>query len=114
MPTQAHIDRLVAARLQADIMGTETLIVARTDAEAATLLENNVDPRDHPFLLGATNASVKGLNQLLAEAQKSGATKERQVEIMAGWNDKAQLKTFGEVVEEALVQYAFLRRRNFL
>jgi len=35
---QEHIDRLVAARLQADILGVETVIVARTDAEAATLL----------------------------------------------------------------------------
>lgn len=32
----------------------QTIIVARTDAEAASLLDNNVDPRDHPFILGAT------------------------------------------------------------
>lgn len=33
---------------------SQTIIVARTDAEAASLLDNNVDPRDHPFILGAT------------------------------------------------------------
>lgn len=38
MNIQEHIDRLVAARLQADIMGAETIIVARTDGEAANLL----------------------------------------------------------------------------
>ena len=47
VPAQEHIDRLVAARLQADILGTETLIVARTDAEA-TYLTNNIDRRDTP------------------------------------------------------------------
>lgn len=38
MSIQEHIDRLVASRLQADILGVETIIVGRTDAEAATLL----------------------------------------------------------------------------
>jgi isocitrate lyase len=51
---QEHIDRLVAARLQADTMGVPLVIVARTDAEAATLLDNNIDPRDHPFIMGET------------------------------------------------------------
>ena len=45
VPAQEHIDRLVAARLQADILGTETLIVARTDAEAANLTE--ADPPNY-------------------------------------------------------------------
>ena len=44
-----HVDRLIAFRLQFDIMGTETVLVARTDAEAAKLINNNVDPRDHPL-----------------------------------------------------------------
>lgn len=50
-----HVDRLVAARFQMDIMGTETVLIARTDAESATLLDNNIDPRDHPFILGTNN-----------------------------------------------------------
>ena len=51
---QEHCDRLIAARLQADTMGVPLIIVARTDAEAATLLDNNIDPRDHPFIVGET------------------------------------------------------------
>ena len=47
--TQEHIDRLVAARMAADILGSNLVIVARTDAEAATLLDSNIDWRDHPF-----------------------------------------------------------------
>jgi len=51
--TQEHCERLVAARLQSDIMQVNLLVVARTDSEAAKYLDNNADPRDHPFILGA-------------------------------------------------------------
>ena len=53
-----QIKRLNAARFQLDIMQVPGIIVARTDAEAATLLENNNDPRDHAFILGATNLDL--------------------------------------------------------
>ena len=49
-----QIKRLNAARFQLDIMGVPGIIVARTDAEAANLLDNSGDERDHPFILGAT------------------------------------------------------------
>ncbi len=51
IPTSAHIRNLVAARLAADVMGVPTLIVARTDAEAAKLLTSDIDERDRPFVL---------------------------------------------------------------
>jgi isocitrate lyase len=47
-----HINRLIATRLQADIMQCELVIVARTDSEAARFLDSNIDPRDHPFIIG--------------------------------------------------------------
>jgi isocitrate lyase len=53
-----QIKRLNAARLQLDIMGVAGIIVARTDAEAATYIDSRADERDHPFILGATNANV--------------------------------------------------------
>ncbi|GAA3601171.1 isocitrate lyase ICL2 [Marihabitans asiaticum] len=53
-----QIKRLNAARLQLDIMGVPGIIVARTDAEAATLLDNSGDERDQPFILGATKQGV--------------------------------------------------------
>src|ERR1700730_8031391 len=56
--TQEHCDRLAAARLQADIMGSELMIVARTDSEAANLLDTNIDPRDHAFILGTTHRTL--------------------------------------------------------
>ena len=53
-----QISRLNTARFQLDTMGVEGIIVARTDAEAANLLDNNSDGRDHPFILGATLLQV--------------------------------------------------------
>jgi isocitrate/methylisocitrate lyase len=53
-----QIRRLNAARLQLDIMRVPGIVVARTDAESATFLENRSDERDHPFILGATNIEL--------------------------------------------------------
>ena len=50
--------RLNAARFQLDVMGVPGLIVARTDAEAANLIDSRGDERDQPFLIGATNPDV--------------------------------------------------------
>src|SRR6185369_5591801 len=50
--------RLNTARFQLDIMGVPGIIVARTDAEAANLIDSRGDERDQPFLLGATNLKV--------------------------------------------------------
>jgi isocitrate lyase len=52
VPTSQHVRTLTAARLAADTMGVPTLIVARTDAESATLLTSDVDEADHRFLTG--------------------------------------------------------------
>src|SRR5215469_14828265 len=51
IPTQAHERNLIAARLAADVMGTPTLVVARTDAESAKLITSDVDERDRPFIV---------------------------------------------------------------
>jgi len=50
IPTAAHERNLIAARLAADVMGTSTLIMARTDAESAKLITSDVDERDRPFI----------------------------------------------------------------
>lgn len=51
-PTQTAIKHLIAARLAADVMDIPTVIIARTDANAANLLTSDVDPYDHPFITG--------------------------------------------------------------
>ena len=52
IPTKTAIRNLVSARLAADLLGVPTLIVARTDADAATLITSDVDPADQPFITG--------------------------------------------------------------
>ena len=56
IPTSQHVRTLNAARLAADVCGTPTVIIARTDALAATLLTSDVDERDRPFLTGERTA----------------------------------------------------------
>jgi len=58
VPSDEQIKRLNAARFQLDVMGVPGIIVARTDAEAATLLDSRGDERDQPFILGATNVAL--------------------------------------------------------
>lgn len=52
VPTQEAINKLVAARLAADVCNTPTVIIARTDADAANLLTSDIDERDHRFITG--------------------------------------------------------------
>ena len=56
VPTVEAIQKLVAARLAADVMGVPTLIMARTDADSAHLLTSDVDPRDREFVTGERTA----------------------------------------------------------
>ncbi|TCC00153.1 isocitrate lyase [Micromonospora zingiberis] len=56
IPTGQHIRTLEAARLAADVAGVPTVVVARTDAQAATLLTTDVDERDRPFVTGERTA----------------------------------------------------------
>ncbi|KAG2317440.1 hypothetical protein Bca52824_020562 [Brassica carinata] len=99
-----HINRLVAARLQFDVMGTETVLVARTDAVAATLIQSNIDSRDHQFILGVTNPSLRGksLSSLLAEGMAVGKNGPALQAIEDQWLSSARLMTFSDAVVEAL------------
>ena len=56
VPTQEAINKLIAARLAADVCNVPTLIVARTDAEAANLITSDIDPRDADFITGERTA----------------------------------------------------------
>ena len=58
VPQDEQIKRLSAARFQLDIMKVPGILIARTDAEAASLLDGRCDERDHPFILGATRVDL--------------------------------------------------------
>jgi len=73
-----QIKRMTSARFQLDIMGVPGIIVARTDAEAANLLDGCTDDRDQPFILGATNTAVPPYKSaylaLLRQLHNAGVT----------------------------------------
>jgi isocitrate lyase len=71
LPTQTAVRNLIAARLAADVMGTPTLLVARTDANAADLITSDIDMNDAPFITGERTAegffrTKAGLDQAIA------------------------------------------------
>ena len=71
-----QLKRLSAARFQLDIMGVPGIIVARTDAESATLLDGRSDDRDQPFILGATHLNLPSFRAaflaILRQFQRAG------------------------------------------
>jgi isocitrate lyase len=64
IPTSAHIRNLDAARLAADVTDVPTLIVARTDAQAAKLLTSDIDERDRPFVDYDAGRTAEGFHQV--------------------------------------------------
>ncbi|KAH9825504.1 Isocitrate lyase [Teratosphaeria destructans] len=102
VPISEHINRLVAIRAQADIMGTDLLAIARTDSEAATLITSNIDPRDHQFILGATNPALQPLNDLMIAAEQAGKRGAELQAIEDAWNAQAGLKLFHEAVADTI------------
>jgi len=71
VPTQEAVQKLVAARLAADIMGVPTLLLARTDAEAADIVTSDIDENDKPFITGERTSegfykTRKGFDQALS------------------------------------------------
>ncbi|KAK4229604.1 isocitrate lyase [Podospora fimiseda] len=103
VPISEHINRLVAIRAQADIMGVDLLAIARTDAEAATLITTTIDPRDHAFILGCTNPSLPPLNDLMLAAERSGKSGPQLQEIEDTWLSQAKLKRFDDAVLDAIL-----------
>lgn len=114
VPISEHINRLVAIRAQADIMGTDLLAVARTDAEAATLITTTIDPRDHAFILGSTNPQLQPLNDLMIAAERSGKTGNQLQAIEDAWLKQANLRRFDEAVADAIAAAPALQNKKEL
>jgi len=71
VPTSEAVAKLSAARLAADVLGVPTLLIARTDADAANLITSDTDERDHPFITGERTAegffcTTPGIDQAIA------------------------------------------------
>jgi len=104
VPTQEAIAKLTAARLAADILDVPTLIVARTDADAANLLTSDVDPRDQEFITG--KRTVEGFFEVRAgldQAIARGIAYAPYADLVwceTSKPDIAQAKRFAEAVHK--------------
>ncbi|CZT49431.1 isocitrate lyase [Rhynchosporium secalis] len=102
VPVSEHINRLVAIRAQADIMGSDLLAIARTDAEAATLITTTIDPRDHAYIMGSTNPALQPLNDLMIAAERAGKNGAELQAIEDAWTAQANLKLFNDAVVDTI------------
>jgi isocitrate lyase len=102
VPSREAVEKLVAARLAADVMGVPALVVARTDAEAADLLTSDVDENDKPFCTG--ERTVEGFYKTkpgIAQAISRGLAYSPYADLVwceTGKPDLAYAKSFAEAV----------------
>src|SRR6476619_1120422 len=102
VPTREANAKLTAARLAADVMGTPTLVIARTDAEAADLVPSDVDDNDKPFLTG--ERTVEGFYRTrpgLDQAVSRGLAYSEYADMVwceTGKPDLAYAKAFAEAI----------------
>lgn len=102
VPVGEHINRLVAARFQWDVMGTETLVIARSDSESGRLISSAVDVRDHEFILGVADEGTTPLAEALQEMEAAGAPGSEIDIYEAEWVKKTRLVTFDEAAVEQM------------
>lgn len=105
VPTQEAINKLVAARLAADVMGVPTVVIARTDADAANLITSDIDERDQAFVLSKNRTSegfyyVKnGIEQAISRGL-SYAPYADLIWMETSTPDLAQAKAFADAIHE--------------
>ncbi|GAB3083956.1 isocitrate lyase [Isoptericola nanjingensis] len=103
IPTQQHVRTLNAARLAADVSDVPSVVIARTDAEAATLITSDVDERDRPFLTGGRTGEGfyevrNGVEPCIARA-KAYAPYADLIWMETGTPDLELARTFAEAVK---------------
>ena len=103
VPTREAVEKLTAARLAADVSGTPTLVIARTDAEAADLLTSDVDDNDKPFCTGERTVegffkTCPGIEQAIARGL-AYAPYADLVWCETGKPDLAFAKKFAEAIQ---------------
>lgn len=102
VPIGEHINRLNIARFQWDVMGTENLVIARTDSESGRLISSAIDVRDHEFILGVAEEGSAPLAETLQEMEAIGASGAEIDAFEADWVKKTRLVTFDEAAVEQM------------
>jgi isocitrate lyase len=104
VPTQEAVQKLAAARLAADVSGTSTVLLARTDAEAANLITSDIDPRDKEFCTGErTPEGFYRVNNGIDQAISRGLAYAPYADLVwceTGVPDLAFAKKFAEALKK--------------
>jgi isocitrate lyase len=121
VPTQDAVQKLVAARLAADVCGVPTVLIARTDANGANLLTSDVDDRDKPFCTG--RRTVEGFREVRAgldQAIARGLAYAPYCDMIwceTAHPDMDEARRFAEAMHEQfpgkLLAYSRLQEREF-
>jgi hypothetical protein len=89
VPTREAVAKLVAARLAADVMGVPTVIVARTDADSASLITSDADPYDHSYITGERTSEgffhIKNGVELVRDFEDPGLVWGRHDQLNQVW-----------------------------
>jgi isocitrate lyase len=96
VPVSELVRRLTAARLQLDIMGSEAVIIARSDVEMGSHVTSTVDPRDRPYVLGATVALPRDYSSMPTSPEKEKWLEEAKLASLDDAFKAAQPKLFEE------------------
>ncbi|KAF4892877.1 Mitochondrial 2-methylisocitrate lyase [Colletotrichum fructicola] len=94
VPTSDYLSRLTTVRMTFDIMGADTMLLCRCDSDHAEFITSVIDPRDHPYVLGATKP-VSSFIQAIEEGKGSGKD---YLTVKSEWKASAGLMTFDEAV----------------
>ncbi|OTA92920.1 hypothetical protein M434DRAFT_396047 [Hypoxylon sp. CO27-5] len=111
VPVGEHINRLNTARFQWDVMGTENLVIARTDSESGRLISSAIDVRDHEFILGVAEENTAPLAETLQEMEAAGAPGPEIDEFEAEWVKKMPMMTFDEAAVEQMKSQGVLQEK---
>lgn len=98
VPTSTHLTRLVATRFQWDIMGTENLVIARTDSYNSKLLSSNSDPRDHKYIKGIIKRGVKPWSEVAIDLETREVPPKVISDAEEEWYNKNELYTIDEAI----------------
>ncbi|CAI1769983.1 hypothetical protein SEUBUCD646_0P02850 [Saccharomyces eubayanus] len=107
VPTATHLMRLISTRFQWDIMGTENLVIARTDSCNGKLLSSSSDPRDHEFIKGIIKENVVPWSEKLIEMENKKVSNSTISAMEQEWYHENELFTFEEALAKSLTSGEF-------
>jgi isocitrate lyase len=108
VPTSEYIARLTTARMTFGIMGSDTMLLCRCDTDHSEFITSVVDPRDHPYVLGATK-DVESFIEALDAGNQEGKD---YLTIKSEWKAKAGLMTFDEAVQASATEEEYSRHQK--